>query len=119
MPHAAFYVVQHYIVNGSHPSVQFQCRTRLFMWCNSVTRIRRPMWGETAFWKVTDFFGVYFQLKQNIRFKITIVSIIFPFCDAGCTDLENVNVRMRLCASAVTLSMSLAPWIYHSRIYAV
>ena len=89
------------------------------MWCNFVTRIRRPMWGETAFWKVTDFFGVYFQLKQNIRFKTTTVSIVFPFCDAGCTDLENVNDRMRLCASAVTLSMSLAPWIYHSRIYAV
>ena len=119
MPHAAFYVVQRHNSEKDEVIRLFQCRTRLSMWCNFVTRIRRPMWGETAFWKVTDFFGVYFQLKQNIRFKITIVSIVFPFCDAGCTDLENVNDRMRLCASAVILSMSLAPWIYHSRIYAV
>lgn len=97
----------------------FQCRTRLSMWWNSVTRIRCPMWGETAFWKVTDSFGAYFRFKQNIRFKITMVSIVFPFCDAGCTDLESVDDRMRLSSSVITLSISLAPWIYHSRIYAV
>ena len=87
MPHAALWVVQHYLVfdiatqvgfnaargfvggaaydNIDNNATQhaFQCRTRLCGWCSFVARSPCPPRGKKPFWKVSENLSV---LTENM-----------------------------------------------------
>ena len=70
MPHAAIFWCNIWSVNRRFEYIHVSMPHAAIFWCNLVTRSPHPIWGETAFWKVMDFFVILCSRKKNIRFKI-------------------------------------------------